>query len=524
MLLNLFKKDLTEKENKREIFFSIIISYITVIANVIISLFYTPFLLKTIGTNQYGIHSFAISIVSWLSVVTTALCSGYLKFATSLGKQDPNGIKKLNGLYFWFFAIIDVLILFVGFGLALLFWTGVIPLTNYTSDEKLLVVPCIFLMVINSFVSIFVTYFSLYESYKERFVWARLITLLQKILNPAITIPLLLVGGNVITVCIVQVGITLLNLILLSYHAFHISRMKIKLRYDFKNEKHLTKSVIVFSSFALLSSIAVALNQSADQVILGILSKPTSVAIYQLGLSFVTYLSLFCSAITNSLSPKLYNSDLISYQKTNELFLKICNFQMIIAFLIVGGFACCGKEFMILWAGKENYEAFYIGLMLFAVYLFSFTSTASEVIVKSRGYFKFEATYYLCEAITNIIVSTILVVLLDDKYAIYACCVTTVAIMIIFRWIGLSIFYQQKVKLPIKKYYSLILKYFAILFVCLTLSLGVSKLITNRSEIVLFLTKGFIFLVSYSLIIFILEKKSITSMLGAMFKRNKIHE
>lgn len=519
MFLKLFKKELTPKENKREIFYSIIISYVTIFASVLISLFYTPFLLRTIGTSQYGIHSFAISIVSWLSIITTALCSGYLKFATELAKKDGDNISKLNGLYFWFFTIIDAVVIVVGFVLSFLFWTGVIPLENYTEAERNLVAPCVLLMAINSFISIFVSYFSLYESFKERFVWARLITLLQKMFNPAVCIPLILLGGNVVTVCIIQVISAILNLALLSFHAIHVSKMKVKFGFRFKSDKALTKSVITFSSFALLSTIAVSINQSADQILLGLISDPTSVAIYQLGLSFVSYLSLFCSSITNSLSTKLYRSDLESHEDTNDLFVKISNFQMILAFLIVGGFICCGREFMILWAGEENSAAFVVGAMLFTVNLFTFTSTSSEIIVKSRGYFKFEAIYYLFEAITNVIVSLILLLVLDKQYAIYACCGATVAIMIIFRWIGLSIFYKKKIKLPIGEYFFLLTKFAVITFVCFAFSFGISKLFVFDSRVIELLIKGLSFAILYSLIVYISEKKLINKVWKMMFKR-----
>ena len=523
MLLNLFKKELTQKETKREIFFSVIISYITVFASILINLFFTPFLLRNIGSSQYGIHSFAASIVSWLSIITTALCSGYLKFATQITKEDKGNISFLNGLYFWFFAGIDVLVILVGLGAAGLFWSGLIPLAKYTPTEKILVPPCVLLMAINSFISIFVSYFSLFESFKERFVWARLITLIQKVLNPAICIPLILLGGNVVVICAVQVALTFINLLLLGFHAIVISKMRVKLRLKWGANKKFIISVVSFSLFALLSTVANSINQSADQILLGLLSQPTNVAIYQLGLSFVSYLALFCSSITNSLSTKLFREDSQNPAIANSSFLKISTYQMMLAFLIVGGFASCGKDFMILWAGKEHYQAFYIGLMLFVVNLFSFTNTSSEVLVKSRGFFKFEAIYYLVEAISNFLLSLLLMLILEPAYSIFACCIATVIVMICFRWIGLTIFFSKRVGLPMGQYFSKLVKFFLITMACLGLTLGVTRVFLSsiRDTLTIMLIEGFLFTFLYSVIIFLFERATLKNLFKSMFSKKR---
>lgn len=519
--MKLFKKNLTEREIKKEISVSIIISYITIGLGVLINFFYTPFLLRNIGTNQYGIYSFATSIISWLSIITTALCSGYLKFASSEAKKDASSISKLNGIYFWFFLIVDLFVITTGFMIGILIKANIIPLDDFTSAEKALLIPCIFLMTINMTISIFVSYFSLFEAYKERFIWARLITLIQTILNPMFCVPFILLGGNVIVVCIVQASITLLNLVLLSFHAVAITGMKIRLKIRDNTNKSLILGVISFSLFALISTIATSINQSADKILLGFVSGPTNVAIYQLGMSLVTYLSLFCSSFTNSLSTRLFKVDLESNEQANKLFLKISNLQIAIVLLIVGGFIICGKQFMIIWAGKENVNAYYIGVLLFVINIFSFSNTSSEVLVKSRGYFKFEAIYYVIEAISNVILSLFLVFVFGKQNALFLCAIATFVVIFIFRWIGLSIFYKKKVGLPVGKYFLKLLKFALIMFVCITFTYGISRFFVFGSYGLQFFIKGTIFLISYLLITLLIDNKTFSDIKGYLRKSTK---
>jgi len=172
MFLNLFKRNLSKEEIKKEIVISIVISYITVFVSVLISFLYTPFLLKNVGSSEYGVYSFSKSIVNWFSVLTAALCSGYIKFATDLSKKDEKELPKLNGIYLIFFAIISLLIFLITVVILVLVSNNIILFNEYTPSEKKLLVPAFALIGLNSVISIFVSYFSLHEAFKERFVWA----------------------------------------------------------------------------------------------------------------------------------------------------------------------------------------------------------------------------------------------------------------------------------------------------------------------------------------------------------------
>ena len=63
-------KKLDERKNIK---IGALISYITLFTNICINIFYTPYLLNTIGDKNYGLWSFVVSITSWFNVAVYAM-------------------------------------------------------------------------------------------------------------------------------------------------------------------------------------------------------------------------------------------------------------------------------------------------------------------------------------------------------------------------------------------------------------------------------------------------------------------
>ena len=55
-------------ENKKNLQWGIILSYITMFAGIIVSITYTPFLLRSLGTQQYGLYNMGQAAVSYLGL------------------------------------------------------------------------------------------------------------------------------------------------------------------------------------------------------------------------------------------------------------------------------------------------------------------------------------------------------------------------------------------------------------------------------------------------------------------------
>ena len=78
---------------------SVLISYVQMALAIAISILYTPFALKTLGDNEYGLLQTAYSTVAMLSVLMLGFNSSYIRYYARYKQAgDWEAIYKLNGL------------------------------------------------------------------------------------------------------------------------------------------------------------------------------------------------------------------------------------------------------------------------------------------------------------------------------------------------------------------------------------------------------------------------------------------
>lgn len=441
----------------------ICISYLSLACSLILYILYTPFLLKHIGDIQYGLKSFVDSITSWMTVLSSAMASSYIRFATIEKKKNAdNGLSTVNGVYFGLFSLAALLSVCVSIIVFVLFSSGTIPLNNYSSEQKDLILA---LLVISSSIvilSIFSSLFSLFEEFNQKYIWLRTVSLLTTVLHAVVAIPFLLHGCNVIAVVLCTLGVNVFFLLLNLVYCFK----HLKFRFLFLRDtstKSLIRSIIVFSFYILLNTLVDEINNNADKIILGFLSTPQMVTRYQLGMTFSTYMAVASVAVSSSFIPRVnYLVANKRYEEVNKTFLKVSKIQMIVVFTIIGGFASCGKDFVFAWVGTDKIDAFYVGLTLLFLDSVPLTENIGIEVQRAMNKHKFRAFAYIIIALINVIISVILVYCLPKDKAILGCLIGTVFAAISGTWISMNIYNEKAIHLPIKQYFREYSKYLII--------------------------------------------------------------
>ena len=75
----------------------VILRYIQMISNVVIKFVYTPFLLRALGQNEYGLFSLTMSIVGYLAILDLGFGSTVTRFTVKYRSEGDN--QKLYQLY-----------------------------------------------------------------------------------------------------------------------------------------------------------------------------------------------------------------------------------------------------------------------------------------------------------------------------------------------------------------------------------------------------------------------------------------
>ena len=83
-----------------------IISYVQMALGVIVSLIYTPYMIKILGQSEYGLYNTVASTISMMSVLSLGFNSSYIRYYSRYKEeQDTDSIYKLNGLFVLIFSV-----------------------------------------------------------------------------------------------------------------------------------------------------------------------------------------------------------------------------------------------------------------------------------------------------------------------------------------------------------------------------------------------------------------------------------
>ena len=86
------------KSNQRKI--GAVLSYVTIIANTLIQLLYTPFLIRKLGQSEYGLFSLVSSIIGYLTVLDLGFGNAIIVHTAKYrAKGELKKEQKLHGMF-----------------------------------------------------------------------------------------------------------------------------------------------------------------------------------------------------------------------------------------------------------------------------------------------------------------------------------------------------------------------------------------------------------------------------------------
>ena len=93
----------------------VLLSYGQTVLSTVISLVYTPVMLRLLGQSEYGLYTLVNGFISNLSLMSFGLGSAYVRyFARAEAGEGEDGVSRINGMFMTIFLVIGVLSLFVG--------------------------------------------------------------------------------------------------------------------------------------------------------------------------------------------------------------------------------------------------------------------------------------------------------------------------------------------------------------------------------------------------------------------------
>lgn len=476
------------KNNQLKI--GVILSYITMFAQNIIGILYTPIMLRLLGKSEYGLYQLVYSVVSYLGLLSFGFGSAYVRFYSRYKvKNDEDGIARLNGMFITIFLIIALISVLAGsvlvFNVELIFKQGLTP--SEISIARILMILMVFNLAVTFPSSVFDSYVTAHECY----FFQRVVSLLQTVLNPFLTLPLLLMGYKSISLVAVTTILTVGKFIINMYYC----RKKIDMRFKFKNMQFsLLKEIWVFSFFIFLNMIVDQINWSVDKFILGMFGGTVAVAVYAVGGQINTLYMSLSTSVSSVFIPRINTivADSNDNKQLTDIFTRVGRIQFIVLALVLNGFILLGKYFISVWAGNGYDSAYYVVLLLIIPVTVPLIQNLGIEIQRAKNMHKFRSIIYFMIAIGNVLISIPLTKAYGEVGAAFGTAITmTLGNIIIMNW-----YYHARVKLNMKYFWSNIFKLFPAILISFCIGLVASKIITVNS-IINFIIVGCIYAISY---------------------------
>ncbi len=431
----------------------VILSYLSMFIKNLISVLYTPVMLRLLGQSEYGLYQFAFKVIGYLGILNFGFGSAYMRFyARYRANDDEDVLARLNGTFLIVFLCLAVLALAGGAILVanVSSWFQ----QSFTETELYKTKILMAIMVVNLAAGFPLSVFNSYISAHERFLFQRILELFRVILNPMIMLPLLLLGYKSITMAAVMTALTLLNGCCSIYYCLR----KLHMRFRFGAlDLSLFKEIGIFSSFIFLNMIADQINWNLDTFIIGKFLGTAAVAIYGLGSLMNEYYMDFSMMVSTVFIPKINRmvADGEGDTALTELFTRIGRIQFVILALLLSGIIIFGRAFLAFYGG-EGYEGSYpVAVILVAAATIPMIQCIGTEIQRAKNLHKFRSIIAFLIAIANGIVS----VPLCMKYGIVGCAAGTAFALIIGQGIIMNIYYHKRVGIDILYFWRQILRF-----------------------------------------------------------------
>jgi O-antigen/teichoic acid export membrane protein len=495
------------------------ISYINLILSTIVSLFLTPFIINSLGDDDYSIYKVMQSFVGPLAVfnlgVSTIVTRAIVKYRTN---EDKNIKEKQNTLAVAMIASIIMAVVVAIVGCVMCMSIPSIYGKNY-SIQLIHVGQIIFgIFVFSKIIHILTDVFNGCAIGHERFAFNQSMLLVKNVLRVPLIFGVLKIGMGVVAVTIIDAMVAIIVFLLTSGYSFIILKEYPKLTYISRRE---LLEMLSFSAAILLQAIVNQVNNNVDTMILGALvTDKAIVTMYSSALIIYGMYNSVVSVMATFFLPKATRlvTKNASGEELTDFVIKPGRYQAMIAVAIVVGFAVLGKSFIINWIGLRYVQAYYIVLILIVPVTIPLVENTAISILDASLKRLFRSLVLVIMAVINVIISIVLIKFIDYWGAALGTFISLmIGHVILMNWYYSHCF-DMKIKRMFKEIFSGILPMGLIAGI---INIPLIKL--GEKSLVILAIKGIIFITIYCILIWkwglkIEEKKYISQTLKIKYQ------
>lgn len=389
-----------------------IIAYINIALNLVVNLFLTPFLIKSLGDSDYGVYKIIQSFSTQLSIISfgiATLVTRNVVYYNTLGHEK----KEIKENFLFMSRVIStILAAIVACGGTLLYFSIDSLYSNTMTADELATAKALFvILVANIAITILCDPNNGMIRAYEKFVIANGVNSLRIIFRVILIIILMNMGVGSIGIVLVDFLLSTVILIFLSIYCRY--GLKEKAKFHFWDVKMLKES-LGFSLAIFLQAIINQINQNLDNVILGAMVAPSTVTLYSCALTLFSSFTSLVTVIGSMYGPaatKLVTKG-ADGEALTEFSIEPSRIQCIIASLALAGFILFGGNFIDLWLGAGYEDVYVVSLILIIPAMLPLIETVTNNILDAMLKRMGRSLILLGMCVVNIITSIVFIKML----------------------------------------------------------------------------------------------------------------
>lgn len=345
----------------KQIGWGAIISYAAIAFNILAGLIYTPWMVRTIGDSSFALYTLALSIIS-LFLLDFGIGAAVTKFLSSFyAKNEHEKVPLFLGAVYKLFLIITIILFFV----FLVVYLNISNIYTKLTPDEIETFKGLFLIV--SAFSILSFPFQPLNGIltaNEKFIFLKICNLLQKVLSVVMIIVVLLFGGDVYSLVLIN---AFSNIVFVVIKLINVHGKKVKV--SFKNiGKKQYKEIFSCSLWVTIVQISQRFIFNIAPTILAIILGSAEITVFSLAATIEGYVHTFGVALSGMFMPRVakdFESSKFG-EKTLDLMVKVGKLQLYLIGLLIIGFICIGQSFVLKWMGV-GYEKIYLCAVLLSL-------------------------------------------------------------------------------------------------------------------------------------------------------------
>lgn len=423
------------------------LNYVIIGLNTLVGLLYTPYMLRMLGQNEYGLYSLVASVIAYLTILDFGFGNAIIRYTArfrSEGKQQEQW--EMFGMFLIVYSVIGL----IAFGGGMALYCNVDTLFNRTmtasdiSQARIMML----LLTLNLLVTFPLSIFGSIITAYENFIFQRGVNIIRILLSTAVMIALLATGFKAIALVVVQ---TVFNILILIINYFYCRRkLHIKVRFARFNWMFL-REISVYSFWIFLNAIMDRIYWGTGQFVLAASTGTAAVAVFSVAIFFQQMYMTFSTSICSVLLPKV--TAMVAQDSSDndisDLFIRMGRFQCIVMAFVLAGFIVFGNGFIYLWSGPEYAETYVITCIFFIALFVPLIQNTGITILQARNQMKFRSLLYLAISMTSLVIQ----IILSHYWGAVGCAIAIGGALVAGQWIVMNIYYAKVQHLQIKKFW-----------------------------------------------------------------------